>query len=177
VPNQGISFFIDARNDKCLVLGGVGLVKRLNVCASLAVIFFVFASIFVLPVFAQNSAGAAIASAQNSLESCYKAVEQAQAAGANVDSLVATLNDAAGSLSEAQLAYASGDYSSAYNYASQSQSALNGVTSEASTLQANADNSSSQNSLIVVLSLFSSVVILGVGVGGWVALNKRGRTS
>lgn len=57
---------------------------------------------FAAPVFAdQDSAQAAINALQNRLKTCYGAVEQAEAAGANVNSLMANLNDAAGLLSKA----------------------------------------------------------------------------
>ncbi len=153
------------------------MAKGLRIFVPAIVILFLAASLFASPVFAQNSAQAAIDSAQSNLRSCYEAVEQAQAAGANVDSLMATLNDAASSLSQAQLAYASDENSTAINYATQSQSKLNGVTSEASILQANAINSDTQNLLVTFLSIISSVSILGVGLAAWIVLNKRDRRS
>ena len=55
-------------------------------------------------------------------------------------SLMVTFNDAAGLLSQAQLAYSSGDYNSAYNYAVQSQTSLNGFTAQTTTLKDNAVN-------------------------------------
>ncbi len=178
MPNQRVPILHGGtRNDRCLVLVGFCLIKRLKMCAPAVVLFFVAASLFASPVFAQNSAKEAITSAQNSLKSCYEAVEQAQDAGANVDSLVSTLNYAADSLSKAQLAYSSNDYSLALTYANQSQSSLNGVVSEASTLHDNAVNTNNQNLLITALSIIVSVAILNVGVGAWEILNKRGGKS
>lgn len=128
------------------------------------------------PIFAdQNSAQSAISSAQSSLKSSYDAVEQAQAAGANVTSLMATLNNAANSLSEAQLAYASNNYDSAYTYAIQSQNTLNGFSSQASALQQNAGNADNQNLMITVLSIVGSTAILCSGVAAWAILNRKGR--
>ncbi len=178
MPHQGIPILLgDTRNDRYLVLVGFCLVKRLKVCVPAVVIFFMAVSLFASPVFAQNSAEAAITSAQNNLKTCYEAVEKAQAAGANVDPLAAALNAAADSLSKAQLAYASNDYSSAITYATQSQTALNGVASQASTLQASAANTNTQNILITALSIAASICILSVGVVAWSILNKRGRKS
>lgn len=139
-------------------------------------ILFAAAALFASPVWAdQNSAQTAINSAQTSLKSCYEAVKQAQSAGANVDPLLATLNDAAESLSEAQLAYASNDYNSAYTYAILSQSQLNGVISQASALQANAENADNQNFRIAVLSIAATIVVLSVGIGFWGTLNRKDR--
>ena len=86
-----------------------------------------------------------------------------------------TLNDAAGLLSKAELAYASGDYNSAYNYAIQSQSKLNGFTSQATTLKENAVNNDNQNFIIIVLSIIGSVAILCVGIVAWIVLNRKDR--
>ena len=152
------------------------LIKGLKTCVIAVVILFITTALFASPVFAdQNSAQTAIISAQNSLKSCYDATKQAQAAGANVDTLMATLNDAAGLLSEAELAYASNDYNSAYTYATQSQSKLNGFISQATALQQNALNNDNQNFIITILSIMGSVAILCVGIAAWVNLNRKGR--
>jgi len=86
-----------------------------------------------------------------------------------------TLNDAAGSLSEAELAYASNDYNSAYSYAIQSQSKLNGFIFQATALQQNADNNDNQNFRVTISSIIGSVAILCVGIAVWVNLNRKGR--
>jgi hypothetical protein len=152
------------------------LIKGLKTFVITVIILFITTALFASPVFAdQNSAQTAIMSAQNNLKTCYDAAKQAQAAGANVDSLMVTLNDAAGSLSEAELAYASNDYNSAYNYATQSQSKLNGFTSQASALQQNAINNDNQNFITLVSSVIGSVAILCVGIAAWVTLNRKQR--
>ncbi len=151
------------------------LIKGLRTCVIAVVILFITTALFASPVFAQNSAQAAIVSAQNNFKSCYDAAEQAQAAGANVDSLMVTLNDAAGLLSKAQLAYASNDYNSAYTYATQSQTTLNGFISQATALQQNADNNDNLNFIITILSIMGSVAILCAGIFAWVTLNRKGR--
>jgi hypothetical protein len=152
------------------------LIKGLKTCVIAVVILFITTALFASPVFAdQNSARTAIISAQNNLKSCYDAANQAQTAGANVDPLMATLNDAAGLLSEAQLAYASNDYNSAYSYATQSQSKLNGFISQATALQQNANNNDNQNFIITISSIIGSVAILCVGIAAWVTLNRKGR--
>jgi hypothetical protein len=152
------------------------LIKGLKTCVIAVVILFITTALFASPVFAdQNIAQTAIISAQNNLKTCYDAAKQAQAAGANVDSLMATLNDAAGLLSEAELAYASNDYSSAYSYAIQSQSKLNSFIFQATALQQNADNNDNQNFMVTISSIIGSVVILCVGIAAWVTLNRKQR--
>ena len=152
------------------------LIKGLKAFVIAVVILFITAAVFSSPVFAQqNSAQTAIISAQNNFKSCYNAAKQAQAAGANVDSLMATINSAAASLSEAQLAYASNDYNSAYTYAIQSQNTLNGFISQATALRQSADSNDIQNSIITILSIIGSVAILCVGIFAWVKLNRKSR--
>jgi hypothetical protein len=152
------------------------LIKGLKTFVITIVILFITTALFASPVFAdQNSAQTAIISAQNNLKTCYDAAKQAQTAGANVDPLMAALNDAAGLLSEAQLAYASNDYNSAYNYATQSQTTLNGFISQATALQQNANNNDNQNFMTLVSSVIGSVAILCVGIAAWVTLNRKQR--
>jgi hypothetical protein len=152
------------------------LIKGLKTFVITVIILFITTALFASPAFAdQNSAQTAIMSAQNNLKTCYDAAKQAQATGANVDSLMVTLNDAAGLLSDAELAYASNNYNSAYNYATQSQSKLNGFTSQASALQQNAINNDNQNFITLVSSVIGSVAILCVGIVAWVILNRKQR--
>ncbi len=154
----------------------LNLIKGLKTCAIAFVIFFIAVALFVSPVFAQqNSAQTAIASAQNNFKSCYDAAKQAQSAGANVTSLMVTLNDAAGLMSEAQLAYASNDYNAAYNYATQSQNVLNSFSSQATALQQNANNNDNQKFMVTIFSIIGSVAILGAGTAVWIKLNRKPR--
>ncbi len=149
---------------------------KASICATI-VILLVVAAFFASPVFAQGSGSTAISSAQINLQNCYESVKQAQAAGANVDSLMVTLNQAAGLLTQAQLAYASGDYGSANNYASQSQSALAGVSSQADSLKANAQNVHTENSVIFLLSILGSLAILCLGLIAFAVLGRKGRNT
>lgn len=152
------------------------LAKKLKIC--IAALLIVFVALMVSTSTAQadqNSAQSAIASAQNTLKSCYQAVEQAQAEGANVDQLTPTLNNAASLLSDAQLAYASNDYDSAYTYATQSQSTLNGFVAQANALQASANNANGSRFLTEVASIAISLAILCVGIAAWANINRKGR--
>ncbi len=127
------------------------------------------------PVASQGSAQSAISSAKNSIAQCYSAVQQAESAGGNVDYLITMLNQAADSLSKAELAYSSGDYATAYSAASQCQSQLAGLMSQANALQQSAEATRSQNSVFTMLSLTFSVSVLCTGIGAWVILNKPER--
>lgn len=128
------------------------------------------------PVFAdQASAQTAIVSAQTNIQKCYEAAEQAEAAGANIDSLMNTLNNAASLLSEAQLAYAAGNYNSSYTYAVQSQSQLSGFMSQAIGVQDNAVNVNNQDHETAVFSIVISIAILCIGIGIVLGLNRKAR--
>ena len=76
-----------------------------------------------------------------------------------------TLNDAAGLLSKADLAYASNDYDSAYNYATQSQNGLNDIVSQANAQKAAAQQIGTQNFMFTILSLVAAVAIVCGGIG------------
>ena len=139
---------------------------------------FLVATIFVSPVFAEQSgAQNAISSAKNTIKNCYEAVKQAESAGANVDSLMVALNDAAGLLSKAELAYASNDYNSAYTYATQSQSKLGDLTSQATALTTNAQANATQNLVFTILLVVASIGILCAGIAAWVVLGRKERRS
>jgi hypothetical protein len=147
---------------------------------SVTVFFAVFlvAAIFVSPVFADRGGSQkAISSAKDSLKNCYDAVKQAESAGANVDSLMVTLNDVAGSLSKAELAFAGNDYDSAYTYSMRCQSKLNDFTSQATALKENAQATATQNFVFTILSLAASIGILCAGITAWIVLGRRERRS
>ncbi len=132
-------------------------------------------ALFTSSVYAQGSAQGAIDSAKDTLKNCYSAVSEAEAAGANVDALMATLNDAASSLSTALLANAGGDYDTAYNAASQCQSKLNDFIPQANALAASAQGASTQNFVFIVFLALLSLAVLGAGLGAWVVLSRRER--
>jgi len=140
-----------------------------------ALTLFLCSTLCIFSVSAQGTANSAINSAQNALKNCYDAVAQAEAAGANVAKLMAQLNDAATSLSTAQLANAAGDYGAANSAASQCQSKLGGVIDQANALTSNAKASSTQNMLFIILLSLFSLGLLGVGIGAWVILGRRER--
>jgi cellobiose-specific phosphotransferase system component IIC len=141
--------------------------------------FLLFSTVFfVSPVLAdQAGAQAAISQAQSNLLNCYKLADQAEAAGANVTSLTDSFNNASNLLSQAQLAYASGDYDAASSYASQSQSSLSGFSTQATALKDSAENNASQSLLVAILSAIISIVVLCGGIGAYVVLNRKEKVS
>lgn len=149
---------------------------RATVCTAMLLVVLSLAAIFAPlttadHIIAQN----AITSAKKALKDCYIAVSEAESSGANVDSLVATLNKAAGKLSLAELAYESGNYDSAFSYATQAQSALSGLISQTSALKQSAAATVSQNAQFTFLTLLISLTFLCSGVTIWVVLNRRER--
>ena len=123
----------------------------------------------------QGSAQNAISSTKNAMIECYNFILQAEGAGANVDSLMPQLNEAAELLSTAELFYDSGDYDAVYMYASQSQSRLNGLTDQADVLRQDAIINSEHNFQLFILTLSVSIAVFFSGVVVWYVLNKQAR--
>ena len=140
------------------------------------VAIFLIAAAFTSPAFAQQSGVQnAISSAQTAIKNSYDVAKQAESAGANIDSLMVTLNDAAELLSKAELAYASNNYNSAYIYATQCQSSLDNFAGQANALTTNAQANDSQNFVFTILPLAASIGLLCVGIAVWIVLGSRER--
>jgi hypothetical protein len=150
-------------------------VRKTKFCVTALAAFLIVGTLLASPVTSQGSAQNAISSAKNSLAQCYSAIQQAETAGANIGSLMTTLNQAAVSLSKAELAYSSGDYATAYSAASQCQSQLGGLIPQANTSQQNAEAARAQNFMFNLLSLVLAFSVLCAGIGVWIILNKRER--
>ena len=151
-----------------------GLNKNLKIGLVAVLAVFVFTGAFAVPAFAQStSAQTAISSAQESLKNCYLALKDAESAGANVNPLMVTLNDASELLTKAQLAYASNDGGAAYNYASQSKSELSDFVAQATALKQSALASDTQDAVFTVLLLAVAVGIACAGVVAVVVMNRR----
>ncbi len=150
--------------------------KKFWVVVLAAVILSV--TLLVGPVSAdQGSAQNAINQGKNTLKKCYTAISAAESAGANVTSLMNTLNGAAETLSKAELAYSSRNYDSAFTYASQIAGKLSGFESQAETLRQTAIASTSQNELVTSALLAASIALTCAGVAVWIILNRRERRS
>jgi hypothetical protein len=134
--------------------------------------------ISVPPVFAnQSDADAAISAAQNTFSSCYSSARMAESKGANITTLTNTLNEAGLLLSQAELAYSSGDFDSAGSYAVQSQNKLANFVVQADGLAQTAAQKQNRDFLVNVLgSSVGAVTVVVVGVALWVLLKRRYET-
>ena len=141
---------------------------------AITVLTMLFIAVVVSPVWAQQSAASAISSARNTVVTCYSAAREAEAAGANITVLTATLNTDSSLLSQAEFAYASNDLAAAGSLASQSQNTLNGFIGEANVLKEAATQQQNQDFLFnVVGSIIGAFMVLLVGGVVWVLLKKK----
>jgi hypothetical protein len=146
------------------------------VSAILSLVWGILLSAFVaspLVYASQTDALTAISSAQNTLSTCYESAKAAEAAGANISALQSSFSAAGSLISQANLAYSTGDFDSAANFAMQSQRALDKFESEASSLKSVAIHQVNLNFLINVVG--SIVGCLGVLVGGFVIWHFLGK--
>jgi len=153
---------------------GEGLTKNRTVIVALLAL--VLCALPAFPLTEAQAAGSSISKAQNAFASSVEAVAQAQSAGANVEALMITLNEAAALLSKAQLAYSAGDNSTANNYARICQSLLGVVDNKASALQKEADDQKNQSLTYTALTLMISAALLVSGIVTWSVLSKQERS-
>ena len=143
-------------------------------------ILFIVCSVFwVRPVLCYTDVEAkeVIEVAEGEVLSCYNAVFEAEKAGANVSELLVVLNDAGGLLSKAKLAYDYGDFNSAFTYAEECISRLEGFLGQADSLRLEAEQAAYYDFMVNFVG--SGVGGLGVVVGGfviWKFLKKREET-
>jgi hypothetical protein len=122
----------------------------------------------------QTDAASAIASAEGQILTCYQAATDAEAAGANITSLTAVLNDAGALLSRAELAYSMNDSVAARDLAVQSQGKLGGFVAEANALKAAAVQRRSWDFWVgEVGSVVGTFAVVGVAGAVWVFLRRR----
>ena len=141
----------------------------------LVIILFLFLTMFVSPVWAdQGTAAAAISSAKRTILDCYGAAEEAEAADANITVLTVILNEAGLLLTQAELAYAATDFDVALNLAVQSQSYLSNFITEANSLKETATQQKNQDFLLnVVGSIAGTFVVIVAGFVVWLYLKKK----
>jgi hypothetical protein len=142
----------------------------------LLVAMFVVFSLSALPsiVLAQQSGAAtSISTAQSQIQSCYNAAKEADAAGANITSLTNTLNSAGALLSQAELAYSTGNFDQALNLATQSKSKLNNFIPQANALRTAAIQHENQESWIVAASIAGTFAVIAAGVVFWFTLKRK----
>lgn len=145
----------------------------------LAVVFLVVFLLFMCShVAGQSDAASNISAAKVELSNCYASVKVAEAKGANVTGLIATLNDAGELLTRAELAYLAKDYDSAADFAQQSKDKLDGFNQAANSLKADAMQSGNVVFFVDALLVAIALVIFCVGIAVWVALrSKQGSVS
>jgi hypothetical protein len=130
--------------------------------------------LFLPKVTAQTATSSAISSAQDTINTCYKAAQEAEAAGANITSLQDTLNAAGTLLSKAEFASSQGDSGSANNYAQQAQNTLANFVSEANSLRDTAAKQTQTSFLFnVVGSIVGTFAVAGGSIGLWIYLKRK----
>ena len=142
---------------------------------ALTVLLLLFVTVVVAPVWAQpEGAASAISSARNTITSCYTAAVEAEAAGANITFLTATLNTAGSLLSQAEFAYTTNDFDAAVSLASQSQNTLGNFIGDAAILKETATQQQNQDFLInVVGSVIGASAVIVAGFIVWISFKKR----
>jgi len=153
--------------------------KNLKIIFYITMLFLYFAIVLIPPALcsSREEAESAIQSAENTVLNCYKAVFEAEKAGADVSSLLQVLNEASWLLSRARVAYNNGDFNSAYKYATNCTQMLDGRVDEANSLKLEAENARRMDFLVNYVG--SSVGAVAIVVGGyafWVFLKRRGKT-
>jgi hypothetical protein len=141
-------------------------------------VFLGLASQFFMPIvlaqISEAEAASALATSENAVVSAYQTVSKAEEAGANVSSLLVRLNDAGWFLSRAQIAFKSGDFDSALEYAAQCQEKLNGFAADADALKENAIYEHYMDFLVNVAgSIVGAVSIVCVSLISWFFLKRK----
>ena len=121
----------------------------------------------------QTAAESAISSAQDQIINCYNSAKIAEGAGANITILQFALNKAGQSLSNAELAYSNGDYTSAINYANQCQSALINFVSDSNALKEKGVQQQNENLAVFVGSIAGSFAVAVAGYIVWLRIKKK----
>lgn len=155
----------------------MGLLSVRFVLVFLMALLMVFSSLggcFVVFAVDEAEARGAVVAAEDMVVECYRVVEGADEAGANVTGLLTRLNDAGLLLSKASLAYGEGDFDSAYDLAVQSQGMLNDFVVEANVLWWNALQAQHWDFMVnVVGSAVGAVVVVLGGFFVWFLLKRR----
>jgi hypothetical protein len=138
----------------------------------------VFASQFFVPVtkatVGESEAASALTNAEKTVNSAYQAVSKAEESGVNVSSLLVRLNEAGRFLDRANMAYKSGDFDSALEFATQSQEKLDGFIAETDVLRENAIRDHYLDFMVnVVGSIIGAVSVVCVGFFVWFFLKRK----
>ena len=140
------------------------------------VLFLVFAVSFVSPALchSEGEARAAVEAAESEVLSCYNAAFDAEKSGANVSTLLNTLNEAGWLLSKAKLAYSQGDFDSAFAYANEYSLRLDGFLEQAENSKLDAEQAGYWDFMVnFVGSAVGAVCVVVGGFAIWAFLKKR----
>ncbi len=141
---------------------------------SIAVLFLLAINVSSAWCFSQHEAASKIQAAESEILNCYRAVYEAEKAGANVSELLNSLNEASWLLSKAKLAYNGGDYDSAFTHASECLSKLEGFTNQAEVLRLEAEQAGHLDFMVnFVGSAVGSLAIVVGGYAVWIYLKKH----
>ncbi|MEM2971675.1 MAG: hypothetical protein QW270_04555 [Candidatus Bathyarchaeia archaeon] len=148
----------------------------LNFSAVAFVLLLVFTFFHFCPVLGYTEAEAktAIEKAESEILSCYMAVFEAEKAGANVSEPLTVLNEAGWLLSQAKQAYNTTKFDSAFTFANESRTKLNGFMDWTGELKRNAEQASHWDFMVNFVG--SSVGAICVVVGGftlWTFLKRH----
>jgi hypothetical protein len=128
----------------------------------------------VFAVATADEARAAVDGAQAQIITCYGAVAEAESAGANVTELAGVLNEAGVLLSQARVAFESGEYDLAVEFSSNCTGMLAGFTDRAVTLRDNAALERYVDFMVnVVGSVSGTVAVIFAGWVLWIYLNRK----
>ena len=122
----------------------------------------------------ESDAQLGINQASQRIKVCYGAVVNATKAGATASDLLSVLDDSGSMLSKAQVAFASGNFDSANDSASQSVRRLDGFEAQALRLQNGAARAGYSNFMFkVVGSIVGTVIVLVASFVVWSWLKMR----
>ncbi|UCE29614.1 MAG: hypothetical protein JSV85_02530 [Candidatus Bathyarchaeota archaeon] len=146
-------------------------VSRLRTVIVLLVLFSLGFSIFVSAVHGSGVMDVAlplIERAESAVDAAYQAVLEAEKAGADVSSLLDTLNAGAEALSEAYMADRAGEFDDVVHYADLCYDLVGGVETEANVLR---DEAAAEQTQRIFLASLGSAIAVGciffAGFYGW----------
>ncbi len=149
--------------------------KKLRIVA-FCIVALTFAAVYMPVCFAVDvvEATEAINQAELSLNSAFVAVAEAYEAGADIKELLENLDIAGDFLSEAHMAFRSGDYETASELAVKCGNAVEDIVALANRIVANAEQEKTQLLILTVGGSCTGLILLLVfGVVGWKFLKKH----
>jgi hypothetical protein len=134
------------------------------------IVFFIVVLIFVSGLEAKDT----IDQAEANLNSAFVAVAQAEDAGADVTRLLERLEAAGNFLSEAHIAFKSGDYEAANQLAVECGNTIDGVANEAEQAKIIAERAGTDSLLFTAFwSGFCLILLVVLGIVVWIILKNR----